>query len=239
MIMLDRAKARREKAQALARQDILEAALRCFSKKGYADTKMSDIASEAGYTAASLYTYFPGKLEIFTASAEQFMEDVKNAFGEEPDRACDSFADLADEIRMRVRTLCAFGDLKHEVLGFFMRMRWNSEPVLAEMRARAGADFKPPSCAATGLEHAEADVSISEGEVDRYFIALWRKLGVERFGIRPETVAGVMGGVIEAFFARRYLLGQGGTLSEDADEIANLLLYGVKGAQQVQGEGAA
>ncbi len=230
MVMMDRAKARREKAQALARQDIVEAALRCFSKKGYADTKMSDIASEAGYTAASLYTYFPGKLEIFMASAEQFVEDVKNAFGEEPDRACDSFDELADEIKMRVRTLCAFGDLKHEVLGFFMRMRWNSEPVLAEMRAKAGGDFKPPTCATTGAELGEA---VKEDEVDRYFIALWRKLGVERFGIRPEIVAGVMGGVIEAFFARRYLLGQGGTLSEDADEIANLLLYGVQGAPAI------
>lgn len=226
MVLMDRAKARREKAQALARHDILEAAMRCFSKKGYADTKMSDIASVAGYTAASLYTYFPGKLEIFTASAEQFTYEVKNAFGEVPERACESFDELAEEIRMRVRTLCAFGDLKHEQLGFFMRMRWNSEPVLAEMRAKAGPDFKPPGCATTGVEPGEV---VSEDEVDRYFIALWRRLGVERFGIKPETIAGVMGGVIEAFFARRYLLGQGGTLSEDADEITNLLLYGVQG----------
>ncbi|HRE88840.1 MAG TPA: hypothetical protein PK095_06815, partial [Myxococcota bacterium] len=51
----------------------------------------------------------------------------------------------------------------------------------------------------------------------------------ERFGMRPDVVAGVMGGVIEAFFARRYLLGQGGTLSEDADDIADLLLFGVRG----------
>ncbi|HRE88839.1 MAG TPA: hypothetical protein PK095_06810, partial [Myxococcota bacterium] len=57
-----------------------------------------------------------------------------------PTRACESFEDLADEIRQRVRTLCAFGDLKHEVLGFFMRMRWNSEPVLSEVRAKLGGE---------------------------------------------------------------------------------------------------
>lgn len=221
MITLDRAKARRERAQAMARQDILEAALRCFAKHGYANTKMADIAAEAGYTAASLYTYFPGKLEIFTAATEQFMSEVTASFGEVPTRPCESFEELADEIRQRVRTLCAFGDLKHEVLGFFMRMRWNSEPVLSEVRAKLGAEC-PTAC---GVPEAAG----AESEVDRYFIELWRALGVERFGMRPDVVAGVMGGVIEAFFARRYLLGQGGTLSEDADDIADLLLFGVRG----------
>lgn len=220
MISLDRAKARRERAQAMARQDILEAALRCFAKHGYANTKMADIAAEAGYTAASLYTYFPGKLEIFTAATEQFMSEVTASFGEVPEKPCASFEELADEIRQRVRTLCAFGDLKHEVLGFFMRMRWNSEPVLSEVRAKLGSE---------GDIHCMSEMTGSESEVDRYFIELWRALGVERFGIRPDMIAGVMGGVIEAFFARRYLLGQGGTLSEDADDIADLLLFGVRG----------
>lgn len=231
MISLDRAKARRERAQAMARQDILEAALRCFAKHGYANTKMADIAAEAGYTAASLYTYFPGKLEIFTAATEQFMSEVTASFGEVPEKACESFEELADEIRQRVRTLCAFGDLKHEVLGFYMRMRWNSEPVLSEVKAKLEKDCES-ACAVGGPQG-------SEGEVDRYFIELWRALGVERFGIRPDMIAGVMGGVTEAFFARRYLLGQGGTLSEDADDIADLLLFGVRGRAErmVGGQG--
>lgn len=230
MVSLDRAKARRERAQALAKQDILEAALVCFANKGYAETKMSDIASQAGYTAASLYTYFPGKLEIFTAATQQFMEDVKAAFGDMPERPCETFEELADAIRQRVRTLCAFGDLKNEVLAFYMRLRWNSEPVLAELRAK-GADPSAVGCP-SAASAGDGATGPQEGEVDRYFIELWRALGVERFGHRPETIAGVMGGVIEAFFARHYLLKRGGTLSEDADEIAELLLYGVRGRER-------
>jgi AcrR family transcriptional regulator len=221
MISIDRAKARRERAQALARQDILEAALRCFAKHGYPNTKMSDIATEAGYTAASLYTYFPGKLEIFTAATEQFMSEVTASFGEAPERPCDTFEELADEIRRRIRTLCAFGDIKHEVLGFFMRLRWNSEPVLAEVKAKLASEC-PPGC----LPHDEGG---AESQVDRHFSDMWTMLGVERFGVRPAVIAGVLGGTIESFFARRYLLGQGGTLSEDADEIADLILFGVRG----------
>jgi AcrR family transcriptional regulator len=221
MLTTDRAKARRERAQALARQDIIEAALRCFANHGYPNTKMSDIATEAGYTAASLYTYFPGKLEIFSAATEQFMSEVTASFGERPEQPCETFEALADEVRRRIRTLCAFGDLKHEVLGFFMRLRWNSEPVLAELRSRLVSEC-PPGC----VPH---DSGGAESEVDRYFTELWAALGVERFGIRPDVIAGVMGGVIESFFARHYLLGQGGTLLADADAIADLILYGLRG----------
>lgn len=221
MVSLNRAKARRERAQAMAKQDILEAALRCFAKNGYVATKMSDIAAEAGYTAASLYTYFPGKLEIFAAATEHFMSEVTASFGDLRESPCDTFEALADEVRQRVRTLCAFGDLRHEVLGFYMRLRWSSEPLLQELREKTGGEC-PPGCATDGLGGVES-------EVDRHFIGVWRALGVERFGISPVAIAGVMGGVIEAFFARKYLLSQGGTLSEEADEIADLLLYGVRG----------
>jgi AcrR family transcriptional regulator len=46
------------------RQAILDAAYDLFSKHGYSDTNISDIARAAGVAPANLYVYFRSKLEI-------------------------------------------------------------------------------------------------------------------------------------------------------------------------------
>ena len=46
------------------RQAILDAAYQLFSKHGYSDTNITDIARSAGVAPANLYVYFPSKLEI-------------------------------------------------------------------------------------------------------------------------------------------------------------------------------
>lgn len=53
------------------RQDIVEAAARVFAEAGYHDATMQVIAREAGFTAASLYTYFRSKDEIYAALVEE------------------------------------------------------------------------------------------------------------------------------------------------------------------------
>jgi AcrR family transcriptional regulator len=58
---------RREREIAHTRTDILEAAIVAFARTGLHSTTMQDIAREAGYTAASLYTYFKSKQEIVEA----------------------------------------------------------------------------------------------------------------------------------------------------------------------------
>lgn len=217
MIPGDRAKARRERVQAMAREDILEAALRCFAQSGYAHTKIADIAAAAGYTAASLYTYYPGKKEIFAAAADHFISRVEAAFGPVPESAAPGFDAFAEQTRARVRSLCAYGDAQSEVLAFFMRLKWGGDAVLEEIRPKdaAGRPIHGADHGAFRLHHHIAEV--------------WRALGAEALGIDPLVLSGIVGGTIEGFFVRKYLLGAGGTLSEDADQIADLLLYGVRG----------
>jgi AcrR family transcriptional regulator len=55
---------RQQRNIARIREDIVEAAARAFSRHGHRRVTMQDIAREAGYTAASLYTYFRSKKEI-------------------------------------------------------------------------------------------------------------------------------------------------------------------------------
>jgi len=216
MTLVDRAKARRERAQAMARGDILDAALRAFARRGYADTKMTDIAAEAGYTAASLYTYFPGKKEIFIAAADHFVAGVEEAFGPVPETPPADFEALEAEVRRRIEALVGYGDDHRETLAFFLRMRWSGEAVLHEL--------KPANCVAPNRDDAHGP-----HRIHAHFAEVWRGLGVERFGVDPEAIATLAGAAIESFFLRRFVFGAGGALREDADPIADLLLYGLRG----------
>jgi AcrR family transcriptional regulator len=64
-----------KKPEEQRRQEILEAALRCFSKKGYDMTKMEDIVKEAGLTKGGIYWYFNSKREIFLALFDRHTMD--------------------------------------------------------------------------------------------------------------------------------------------------------------------
>jgi AcrR family transcriptional regulator len=91
---------RRRRAIARTREDILEAAARAFTRAGYASATMRDIAREAGYTAASLYTYFKSKDEILAGLLARSIEGFLEVF-EEPVPAGLSFRQKLELISRR------------------------------------------------------------------------------------------------------------------------------------------
>src|SRR5262245_65409100 len=70
-------------------QQIIEAAVRVFSRKGYCNSRVSDIAREAGIAAGTIYLYFDTKEEIlitlFREKMAGFVEAVRQAIAEERD----------------------------------------------------------------------------------------------------------------------------------------------------------
>lgn len=58
---------------------ILRAAIKVFAKKGYFNSKVADIAKEAGIADGTVYLYFKGKEEIlhsiFNRAMEEFIDD--------------------------------------------------------------------------------------------------------------------------------------------------------------------
>lgn len=58
------------------RQLILEAAVQEFSRNGYHNTRMEEIAQRAGIGKGTIYEYFESKLKLFQA----MMEDSVNAY---------------------------------------------------------------------------------------------------------------------------------------------------------------
>ncbi|MDO4811730.1 MAG: TetR/AcrR family transcriptional regulator [Eubacteriales bacterium] len=56
------------------KERILNEALRLFSKKGYSEVYVGDIAAAVGIKAPSLYKHYKGKQEIFDSCVEKFYE---------------------------------------------------------------------------------------------------------------------------------------------------------------------
>jgi AcrR family transcriptional regulator len=62
------------------RQQIIEAAMTCFSRKGYYSSSMDDIASELSFSKALIYYYFKTKRDIFLAILEDWVQESTNAW---------------------------------------------------------------------------------------------------------------------------------------------------------------
>jgi AcrR family transcriptional regulator len=74
------------------RDEIVEAALRCFAARGYQRTSMADIIEESGLSAGAIYGHFSGKKDLFAAVAGRVL-DARS--GELEDRRVQGSAPLA------------------------------------------------------------------------------------------------------------------------------------------------
>ncbi len=58
------------------RQTILDAASTVFTKDGYVDARMSDVAAEAGLSLGGLYRYFENKEDLFSSVIRDIHEEL-------------------------------------------------------------------------------------------------------------------------------------------------------------------
>lgn len=94
------------------RAQIIEAALTGFTRQGYVNTTMDDIAVESGLSKGALYWYFDSKDDLFQAAANSVMERA----------AAESLAVIAEcetaSERLRVGARCLV-DVCREIEGYF------------------------------------------------------------------------------------------------------------------------
>jgi AcrR family transcriptional regulator len=64
------------------RKDILAAALRAFSEKGYDKTSIDDVVRVTGYSKGTIYWYFENKQVLFTALMEFVVDQMFTRFDE-------------------------------------------------------------------------------------------------------------------------------------------------------------
>src|SRR5579875_40076 len=66
-------------AKEARRAQILEAALRCFARKGYYATTIQDVVAEAGLSRGGIYLYYPSKEALYLALSERWSCGVEEA----------------------------------------------------------------------------------------------------------------------------------------------------------------
>ena len=90
---------RRKEARA---PEILSAALACFAEKGFAATRMEDVAARAGITKGTVYLYFESKEALFKALAQS---EIGTRLAEVTERIAGFEGSSADMLRMVLSTM--------------------------------------------------------------------------------------------------------------------------------------
>lgn len=105
------------------RAQIIQAALACFTRKGYNNTTMDDIVTESGLSKGSLYWYFESKDDLFAeAMTSVFMDVDQEAFA-----ALEQCTTASDKLRV-VAQMAA--DVSKKIEGLFSLFLefWASSP---------------------------------------------------------------------------------------------------------------
>jgi len=84
------------------REEILEAATQVFAERGFARTKISDIAAAAGVSHGLLYHYFDSKAGVFGAMVEAMIERIESKFDAPGDTAYERMVGSIDATRERM-----------------------------------------------------------------------------------------------------------------------------------------
>lgn len=147
--VLDRTQ-RAERARAARREELLDAARRVFSERGFKGTTIADIAEEAHVALGTIYLYFTSKEDVFAALSERFGAMIVRAIRDVPPEG----RGLEDTVRRRIDNvfrMCAGNrDLVRLVVlntdpgsAAALRMRASREgrdrPIIEEVRAAVEA----------------------------------------------------------------------------------------------------
>lgn len=119
-------------------QQIIDAAVRVFARNGYYNSRVSDIAREAGIASGTIYLYFKTKDEIlvtlFREKMASFVAHVRAEIAAEPDAVAkirclvrrhfavlESNPDMAEVVQVELRQGHKFfrGASAHEVSAYF------------------------------------------------------------------------------------------------------------------------
>jgi AcrR family transcriptional regulator len=119
---------RREKERSRRRKQILTAARSVFSRKGYHNATLDDIARKAELGKGTIYWYFSGKGELFMA--------VLRSVAEEGFKRAQRAAEKARSCRSRIEAI-AREQLKHFERNQFLIRILSSEPVFATQQMKS------------------------------------------------------------------------------------------------------
>ena len=179
-------RARNEDDREARLQAILDAALDVFSEKGYAATRLEDVAARAGVAKGTIYLYVPSKQALFEAL-------IRSAIALPIEALEQRIAALDVPAEMMLRTLFAW--MRREVLG--TRRKEIARLVLSEAgRFPEIAEFYHREVISRGLGILRriAETGVARGEFGSDALVRFPQLA-----IAPALVAIIWGGLFERF----------------------------------------
>ena len=142
-------------------QQIIDAAIRVFARTGYYNSRVSDIAREAGIASGTIYPYFKTKEEILVSLFRDKMADwvafARREIAGEPDpiaklrrlialhfRVLEANPDLAEVVQVELRQGHKFfrGASAHEVSAYFALIGGVLEEGIASGQVRGDLPVK-------------------------------------------------------------------------------------------------
>ena len=106
------------------RNEILEAAEKVFAKSGFTNARMEDIAKEAQFAPASLYSYFKSKEELFAEVIQSRSNELLTALTQ----AEGLDADFPQNIHCLVDRIINFSNSYKEFLKMIILLELSGEP---------------------------------------------------------------------------------------------------------------
>ena len=174
------------------RENLLAAGRRVFEQRGYANTRMSDIATAAGVSHGTVYTWFDDKEALLRA--------------------------LVDDIVTEVFAALAIGD---EVPEPEQRMLEANRRYLAAYRRHGRMLEVVEEAAATDARYRDALAGVRRDHVARvtHDIERLQKAGVAERDVDPAVAAGALCAMVEGFGRHWYGRGEQAASTHD-DETA-------------------
>lgn len=111
----EKARGRKQREFESRRREILAAALKIFSQKGYHQTSMNEIAREAEFSIGSLYGFFKNKEDLFYTLLIEGIEDIEREVRPEIDRA----EGAKDKLNALTMTLFSYFEKRWEAFNIF------------------------------------------------------------------------------------------------------------------------
>lgn len=87
------------------RAEIMEAAYRVFSEKGFHSTRIEDIAKETGMAQGLFYRYFENKLDIFTQIIEEIISRITEGVMSDAPGTSNTLEEYTEQMRRGVENL--------------------------------------------------------------------------------------------------------------------------------------
>ena len=187
------------------REAILRAGVRVFAAKGFFNSKVADIAREAGIADGTVYLYFKSKDEILHSIFDRAMTD----FIEEGRRELEPIEDPVEKLktiaRLHLERLSADRDLA----------------VVFQVELRGSTKFMREFSAAGFHDYLE---------VIRSTIEAGQKEGLFRSDISPVVCAKILYGALDEMVTNWILSKKSYRLEPMADEVLKIFLKGVSAA---------